>query len=146
LRCSHCGSAVHRNSRYRKLKNGKKQFHVYYLCTKTNDKSCIAKHVSEEQVYRNIAESLNSIDLRDIDFPEDIKQEITKFECMKWNIHSQMSENPMRLRLHLLKFSEVDQETIKMYLQNEIFFGSIYKRYTIIEILVIRNNFVLIKL
>lgn len=140
LKCSYCGSAVHRNSRYRKLKNGRSSFHVYYLCTKTNNENCPAKHISEEKVYWSIVDLLNYMDMNKIIFPDEIKKEIVKFECMKWNIYSQMKGSPMRILLHPVNFKDVDQKTIKMYLQNAIMFENNEKRFRLTSLLLCSNS------
>lgn len=140
LRCSYCGSAVHRNTRYRKLKNGNSRLHVYYLCTKANNKNCHTKHVSEEKVYWSIVDFLNYIDINKIIFPNEIKKEIVKFECMKWNIFSQMTGSPMRILLHPVNFKDVDQKTIKMYLQNAIMFENNEKRFRLTSLLLCSNS------
>lgn len=143
LKCSICDSPMHRESKYRKLKNGSSRFHVYYRCSRKKNKKCKAKHISEEKVLRQITNLIESVDLSRTQFSEEIKEEITRFERMRWKIYSKMTNSQVKLSIYPLEFEAIDQETIKMYLQNMILYAKPSKRYYLISLLL--KNFMKIE-
>jgi len=135
LKCSLCGSPIHRQNKIKKLVNGNTRFHVYYKCSQQMDTLCKARYVSEENIIREIAETVDMIDLSQINFPDYIQDEITRFERMRWDIFARMSENSIKLSIYPMKFDEIDETTIKMYLRNMILYAKPDKRYYLISAL-----------
>jgi DNA invertase Pin-like site-specific DNA recombinase len=135
LKCSLCGSPVHRQTKFRKLKNGSKRLHVYYRCIKQNNKLCNTKYISEEDVLREIVKVIDSVDLSQIRFSQEIKDEITRFERMRWEIYNKMAESKVRLPIYPYKFKLIDEESIRMYLQNMILYAKPSKRYYLVSLI-----------
>lgn len=138
LKCALCGSPMHRQSKIRKLKNGRSNFHTYYRCSRQKVKHCTAESVLEEDVFRDITKLIDSIGVSKINFPEQIQDEIVRFERMRWDIYARMSDNPIKLSIYPLKFEETDEVTIKMYLQNMILYAKPDKRYYLLS-LILKN-------
>ena len=136
MRCSLCGSSVHRQVKIRKLRNGQARFHVYYRCSLQKDRYCKAEYVSEEDVFRDISRLIEQTDVSGLDFPEQIQDEIIRFERMRWNIFAKMSESSIKLSIYPMKFREIDDITVKMYLQNMILYAKADKRYYLISHLI----------
>lgn len=135
LKCALCGSPVHRQSKIRKLKNGRSNFHTYYRCSRQKDKKCKVEYVLEEDVFRDITKLIDSVDVSKINFPEQIQDEIVRFERMRWDIHARMSESKIKLSIYPMRFSEIDDTTTKMYLQNMILYAKPDRRYYLISLL-----------
>ncbi len=135
MRCSLCGSPVHRQVKIRKLRNGQARFHVYYRCSLQKDRYCKAEYVSEEDVFRDISRLIEQTDVSGLDFPEQIQDEIIRFERMRWNIFAKMSESSIKLSIYPMKFRDIDEVTVKMYLQNMILYAKADKRYFLISLL-----------
>ncbi|MBN1262825.1 MAG: recombinase family protein [Candidatus Pacebacteria bacterium] len=143
LKCSICGSSVHRQTKHRKLKNGNTRTRIYYHCSKQKDKFCNVKYISEENVLQEIANLVESINLTQIRFPEEIKEEIAQFERMRWEIYKKMSGSQVKFSIYPLEFEAIDKETIRMYLQNMILYDKPSKKYYLISLLL--KNFMEIK-
>ncbi len=135
LKCALCGSPVHRQSKIRKLRNGKSNFHTYYRCSRQKDKHCKVEYALEEDVFRDITKLIDSIDVSEINFPEQIQDEIVRFERMRWDIYARMSENSIKLSIYPMKFKELDETSIKMYLQNIILYAKPDKRFFMISLM-----------
>lgn len=136
MRCSLCGSPVHRHTKFRALRNGKTRRHVYYRCSRQNDSHCKIDYVLEEDVFRNISQLIEEVDISQLDFPEQIQDEIIRFERMRWNIFAKMSGGSIKLSIYPMKFREIDEATIKMYLQNMILYAKADKRFFIVSLLI----------
>ena len=136
MKCSLCGSHVHRQVKIRKLRNGQARFHTYYRCSLQKNRYCKAEYVSEEEVFRDISRLIEQADVSGLDFPEQIQDEIIRFERMRWNIFAKMSESSIKLSIYPMKFREIDEATVKMYLQNMILYAKADKRYYLISHLI----------
>ena len=139
LKCSLCGSPIHRQNKIKKLVNGNTRFHVYYRCSQRMDTVCKARYVSEENIIREIAETVDMIDLSQIKFPEYIQDEIVRFERMRLDIYSRMAGDPIKLSVYPLEFGEVDEATIRIYLQNMILYARPDKRFYLVS-LILKNS------
>jgi hypothetical protein len=135
MRCSLCGSPVHRQVKIRKLRSGQARLHIYYRCSLQKNRDCKAAYVSEENVFRDISRLIEQADVSGLDFPEQIQDEIIRFERMRWNILAKMSGSSIKLSIYPMKFREVDETTVKMYLQNMILYAKADKRYYLISLL-----------
>jgi hypothetical protein len=92
--------------------------------------------VSEEDVFRDISRLIEQADVSGLDFPEQIQDEIIRFERMRWNIFAKMSEGSIKLSIYPMEFMEIDEATVKMYLQNMILYAKADKRYYLISHLI----------
>jgi len=138
LKCSLCKSPIHRQNKIKRLVNGNTRFHVYYKCSRQKNKHCTAEYVLEEDVFRNITKLIDTVDVSRINFPDQIQDEIARFERMRWDIYARMSENSIKLSIYPMKFNEIDETTIKMYLQNMILYAKPDKRFYLLS-LMLRN-------
>jgi DNA invertase Pin-like site-specific DNA recombinase len=136
ISCEKCGSPMHRVSKTRKLRNGASRLHVYYRCCKQNDKNCDSKYIPEEKIIRKIADSIESIDISQIQFTEEIKDEIITFEQMRWGVYCKMTNSTIQPSISPLDFESIGEEVVKMYLRNMILYGNPEKRYYLIKLCV----------
>jgi hypothetical protein len=63
LRCGHCGGEVSSEEKFKKLKNGEFNRHVYYRCTKKVDLHCPERYINEKDLEDLLQEFIaNNVD------------------------------------------------------------------------------------
>jgi len=78
--CGLCGSGVTANEKFKKLKDGSVNRHVYYGCTKARDKNCKCGYLNELELIRQLERLVASIDLNEIKMQERILHELKRFK------------------------------------------------------------------
>ena len=80
MTCGLCGSGISADEKFKKLKNGSINRHVYYCCTKAKDKNCKCGYINEEDLIKQFETLLDKIDLNEIGIKEKIKTEVERFK------------------------------------------------------------------
>lgn len=86
MKCGLCGSGITADEKYKKLKNGKVNTHVYYGCTKVRDKNCKCGYIREEELIEQLTNLMDQIDLDEISIKEKIKAEVERFKKFQRSI------------------------------------------------------------
>ncbi len=80
MTCGLCDSGITAQEKFKKLKNGNVNRHIYYGCTKAKDKNCKCGYISEEELIKQLIKLIDQIDLDEIDIKDKIKQEIERMK------------------------------------------------------------------
>ncbi|MCC7004808.1 recombinase family protein [Candidatus Nomurabacteria bacterium] len=80
MTCGLCGSGITAEEKFKKLKNGGVNRHIYYGCTKVRDKKCLCGYVTESDLIKQFNELIDKIDLDKIGIKEKIKEEVERFK------------------------------------------------------------------
>jgi site-specific DNA recombinase len=80
MTCGLCGSGITADEKFKKLKNGKINRHVYYGCTKSRDKHCKCGYINETDLIKQFQELLDKIDLNEIQIKEKLVEEVARFK------------------------------------------------------------------
>jgi len=80
MTCGLCGSGITANEKFKKLKNGSINRHVYYGCTKARDKNCKCGYIAEEELIEQFEILIDKINLNEIGMKEKIKAEVERFK------------------------------------------------------------------
>jgi site-specific DNA recombinase len=80
MTCGLCGSGVCADEKFKKLKNGTVNRHLYYGCTKSRDRNCKGVYINEEDLIKQFEKLLDKIDLDEIGIKEKIKKEVERFK------------------------------------------------------------------
>ena len=78
--CGLCGSGVTADEKFKKLKDGRVNRHVYYGCTKVRDKECRCGYINEVDLIKQFEELIEKINLDEIGIKEKIKTEVERFK------------------------------------------------------------------
>ncbi len=80
MKCGLCGSGVSATEKFKLLKNGGYNRHVYYGCTKAKDKNCKSGYISEEDLIKQLQKQINKLDFKKIAVQDKIQAEIKRFK------------------------------------------------------------------
>ncbi len=78
--CGLCGSGICAEEKFKKLKNGLVNRHVYYGCSKSKDRNCSGGYINETDLIEEFIDLMDSINLDEIGIKEKIKTEVTKIK------------------------------------------------------------------
>lgn len=78
--CGLCGSGVCADEKFKKLKDGSVNRHIYYGCTRVRDKSCKCGYINESDLIKQFEDLIENINIDEISIKEKIKDELTRFK------------------------------------------------------------------
>lgn len=80
MKCGLCGSGITADEKYKKLKNGSVNFHVYYGCTKTRDRNCKCGYINETELIKQLQKLVDKIDLNELSLKKQIESEVLRYK------------------------------------------------------------------
>ncbi len=80
MKCGLCGSGISATEKFKKLKNGEYNRHVYYGCTKAKDKYCKSGYISEDDLIKQLQKLTDEFDFNKSPMQDKIKLEIRRFK------------------------------------------------------------------
>lgn len=101
ISCGLCDSGICADEKFKKLKDGSVNRHVYYGCTKSKDKNCQCGYINESELINQFENLLERININEIGMKEKIKCEverIKKFQQSVLNIKQQIQIKDVDIR------------------------------------------------
>lgn len=80
MKCGLCGSGITADEKYKKLKNGSVNSHVYYGCTKTRDRNCKCGYINEADLIKQLQKLVDHIDLNELSLKKQIESEVLRYK------------------------------------------------------------------
>lgn len=80
LTCGLCGSGITADEKFKKLKDGGVNRHVYYKCTKVRNKDCKLGSINEKDLISQLQNLIDVIDLNKLALREKIQKEVYRFK------------------------------------------------------------------
>lgn len=80
MACGLCGSGISADEKYKKLKNGKINPHVYYGCTKARDKNCKCGYINETDLIKQLQRLVDEVQLNETSVMKKIKDEVSRYK------------------------------------------------------------------
>ena len=83
MKCGLCGSGITADEKFKKLKAGGVNRHVYYRCTKAKDRHCTNKALNETDLVEALVKMLDTISLDKVKITAKLNDEIRKFKKLQ---------------------------------------------------------------
>ena len=80
ITCGLCGSGISADEKYKKLKNGTFNTHIYYGCTKSKDKNCKCGYINETELIIQLQDLVDTIKLKENIVLKKLKAEVIRFK------------------------------------------------------------------
>lgn len=123
IKCGYCGSGITAYEKFKKLKGGGTNRHVYYFCTKAKNVDCKNPPLNESLLIDALIELIDKIDLDDLGVKSKIEQEISRFNKFRIGVLGQKNQ---------IRTTEVDIRNYAKYLLKE---GTIYEKRELLSLL-----------
>ena len=123
IKCGYCGSGITAYEKFKKLKGGGANRHVYYFCTKAKNIDCKNPPLNEPSLINELIELIDKIDLDDLGVRTKIEQEISRFNKFRIGVLGQKN------KIHT---TEIDIRNYAKYLLRE---GTIYEKRELLSFL-----------
>jgi len=116
IRCGYCGSSITADEKFKKLKDGGVNRHVYYFCTRGKNIDCKNPPINEQGLIAELIELIEKVDIDELGVKGKIEQEIARFNKFRIGVlgHKKDSRN-----------AEIDIKNYAKYLLAE---GTIYEK------------------
>lgn len=92
MTCGLCGSGISADEKYKKLKNGKFNTHVYYGCTKARDKNCKCGYLNEVDLIKQLQGLANDIDLNQSIIGKRVSSEVSRYKKFTHSLLGETSD------------------------------------------------------
>ncbi len=86
MSCGLCDSGITADEKFKKLKNGNINRHVYYVCSKSKDRNCKGGYINEEDLIKQFEKLLNQIDINEIGMRDKIKVEVERIKKFQQSV------------------------------------------------------------
>jgi len=83
IKCGYCGSGISADEKFKKLKDGGVNRHVYYFCTKARNIDCKNPAINETNLINELVELMDKIDLDELGVKSKVEQEIIRLNRFK---------------------------------------------------------------
>ncbi len=83
VKCGACGSGITADEKFKKLKSGGVNRHVYYRCTKSKDRKCTNSAINEDDLLKEFQKMASTLDLNEVQLNEKLNLEIKKFKKLQ---------------------------------------------------------------
>ena len=80
MTCGLCGSGISADEKYKKLKNGTFNTHIYYGCTKSRDRNCKCGYINEVDLISQLQDLVDTVRLKENKILRKLKKEVTRFK------------------------------------------------------------------
>jgi len=93
MTCKLCGSGVTADEKFKELKDGTTNRHVYYRCSRSRNQNCNYKAVNEQTLIKQISKIIKDVGIKNLPMKEKIRSEvdrIKKFYSMILNEEAQV--------------------------------------------------------
>jgi len=93
IKCGYCGSGITADEKFKKLKDGGVNRHVYYFCTKAKNIDCKNPPINEPSLIEELIKLMDKIDLDELGVKSRIEQEIIRFNKFRIGVLGHKKEN-----------------------------------------------------
>lgn len=80
MTCGLCGSGITADEKYKKLKNGDTNAHIYYGCTKVRDRNCKCGYINEQDLISQLESLIDKVSINELGMRDKIKLEVERIK------------------------------------------------------------------
>lgn len=86
IKCGVCGSGITADEKFKILKDGGTNRHVYYRCTKAKDVVCSNPAINETSLIEELSKLIDTLDIDEIGMREKIEEEIARYNKFRMGV------------------------------------------------------------
>ena len=92
MTCGLCGSGISADEKYKKLKDGTFNTHIYYGCSKAKDKNCKCGYINETDLIKQLQDLVDTIKLKENTILKKLKDEVLRFKKFQFTLSGKSTE------------------------------------------------------
>ena len=86
MSCGICDSGITAEEKFKKLKDGSVNRHVYYVCSRSKDRNCKGGYINEEDLIQQFEQLLDRININEIGMRDRIKNEVQRIKRFQQSV------------------------------------------------------------
>jgi len=116
MNCGMCGSGISADEKFKKLKNGGVNRHVYYGCTRSKDRNCKGSYINEKDLIKQFQKLIEKVKISEKSMRNKIKEEVSrikKFNQLLLGIEQEISVSSIDIQNYakfILKEGSIDEK------------------------------------
>jgi hypothetical protein len=116
MNCGICGSGISADEKFKKLKNGGINRHVYYGCTRSKDRNCKGGYINEKDLIKQFQKLIEGVKISEKSMRNKIKEEVSrikKFNQLLLGIEQDISVSSIDIQNYakfILKEGSIDEK------------------------------------
>ncbi len=93
IKCGYCGSGICADEKFKKLKDGGVNRHVYYFCSKGRNTDCKNPAINEPDLIDELVNLMDRIDIDELGVKNTIEKELARFNKFRVGVLGHKKEN-----------------------------------------------------
>ncbi len=86
IKCGSCGSGITATEKFKQLKEGGYNRHVYYTCTKSRNRNCPCKPINETELTDQVLKLIEQVSLDKLGMKEKITAEVERYHKFRYGV------------------------------------------------------------
>jgi hypothetical protein len=86
MSCGFCDSGITAEEKFKKLKDGSVNRHVYYVCSRSKDRDCKGGYINEEDLIKQFEKLLDQININEIGMRDRIRDEVQRIKKFQHSV------------------------------------------------------------
>ncbi len=86
IKCGYCGSGICADEKFKRLKDGGTNRHVYYFCTVKGRDGCVNPYINETDLIEELIGLMDKINLDELGIRNRIQDEIARFNKFRMGV------------------------------------------------------------
>lgn len=80
MTCGFCGSSITADEKFKELKDGSVNRHVYYRCCKSRNQNCTNEAINENDLVKQITKVINEVGIKNLPMQEKIRSDVERIK------------------------------------------------------------------
>jgi len=118
IKCGHCESGITADEKFKQLKDGGYNRHVYYICTKSRDKNCPCQPINETDLTEQLLKIVDGVSLDKLGMKEKLTEELEKYSKFRSAVLGIANEDTVKQK-------SIDMKNYAKYILKD---GTIYEK------------------
>ncbi len=84
--CGYCGSGISAEEKWKQLVDGTHSKHIYYSCSRSRDRNCKNKYITEQDLITELLKILDKVDINELGMRQKLEDEIARFNIFQRSV------------------------------------------------------------
>lgn len=84
--CGYCGSGISAEEKWRQLKDGGTNRHIYYSCSRSRDRFCKNKYMTEEDLIAELLKVVDQLNINELGMRQKLDEEMRRFNIFQGSV------------------------------------------------------------